>query len=587
MSDPVQQIKDRLNIVDVVSAYVELHKAGRHFKGKSPFTNEKTPSFYVSPDRGMYYCFSTSQGGDMFTFIQTMDGVDFKEALKILAEKANVELVPVSPQRKSERDRLYAVMEAATVFYVSKLGTAPSMKKYLTDRGLNETSLKSWRIGFAPGPPESGWTIVKEHLLAKGFTDSEILKAGLSKLSDKGKEPYDVFRNRIMFPLFDQNGHVVGFSGRTTEAGSDIPKYVNSPETELYKKSELLFGYDKAKKGIRNLDFSLIVEGQFDVVMSHQAGYNNTVAVSGTALTLFHVQLLERLSKKVVLALDGDKAGLAAVKRAAELMLKRGLDVKVAALTGGMDPADLVLKDSKEYKKAIGKSTHVIEFLLESLQREVRDERTFKLRSRDEVIPYLLLLPNHIDQDYFEGRLADKLKTTKEAIHYEVERLSEQKKRIPENNTEIVSSDISTAKLKSVDPQTRQRSLLTYLLGSVSLLPVLVQAVIINILEEVTQKKKNELDDLIAAPEQAEVLFRNEAFLDKNPRRIFEDEFIHSLNQLRETVVRQNLKIARYKLEEAEKLGETDKVKMAVEAVTMLQKTLQSKPYTRILLQGD
>jgi len=587
MSDTVQQIKDRLNIVDVVSAYVELHKAGRHFKGKSPFTNEKTPSFYVSPDRGMYYCFSTSQGGDMFTFIQTMEGVDFKEALKMLAAKANVELVPVSPQRKSERDRLYAVMEAATVFYISCLGKVPSVKKYLSDRGVNETSLESWRIGFAPGPPESGWAVVKEYLRTQGFTDTEILKAGLSKLSDKGKEPYDVFRNRIMFPLFDQSGHVVGFSGRTTEVGSEIPKYVNSPETELYNKSELLFGYDKAKKGIRNLDFSLIVEGQFDVVMSHQAGYHNTVAVSGTALTPFHVQLLERLSKKVVLALDADKAGLAAVKRAAELMLKRGLDVKVAALTGGKDPADLVLKDSREYKKAIGQSTHVIEFLLTSLQRETLDERTFKLRAREEVIPYLLLLSNHIDQDYFEGKLAETLKTTKDAIHYEVERLSEAKNRAPENKSEAVSANVSSETTKPADPQTRQRSLLTYLIGSLPLLPVSVQIEIRSILEEITQRTESALENLIAAPERAEVLFRNEVFLDKNPRRIFEEEFIHSLNQLRETVVRQNLKIARHQLEEAERLGEADKVKAAVGAVTKLQQALQVKSYTRTLLQTE
>jgi len=587
MSDTVQQIKDRLNIVDVVSAYVELHKAGRHFKGKSPFTNEKTPSFYVSPDRGMYYCFSTSQGGDMFTFIQTMEGVDFKEALKMLAAKANVELVPVSPQRKSERDRLYAVMEAATVFYISCLGKVPSVKKYLSDRGVNETSLESWRIGFAPGPPESGWAVVKEYLRTQGFTDTEILKAGLSKLSDKGKEPYDVFRNRIMFPLFDQSGHVVGFSGRTTEVGSEIPKYVNSPETELYNKSELLFGYDKAKKGIRNLDFSLIVEGQFDVVMSHQAGYHNTVAVSGTALTPFHVQLLERLSKKVVLALDADKAGLAAVKRAAELMLKRGLDVKVAALTGGKDPADLVLKDSREYKKAIGQSTHVIEFLLTSLQRETLDERTFKLRAREEVIPYLLLLPNHIDQDYFEGKLAETLKTTKDAIHYEVERLSEAKNRAPENKSEAVSANVSSETTKPANPQTRQRSLLTYLLGSLPLLPVSVQIEIRSILEEITQRTESALENLIAAPERAEVLFRNEVFLDKNPRRIFEEEFIHSLNQLRETVVRQNLKIARHQLEEAERLGEADKVKAAVGAVTKLQQALQVKSYNRTLLQTE
>jgi DNA primase len=445
-ADVVQQIKDRLNIADVVSAYVELHKAGRHFKGKSPFTTEKTPSFYVSPDRGMYYCFSTSQGGDMFTFVETMEGVDFKGALKILAEKANVELVPVSPQKKNERDRLYQVMEEATNFYVSRLQNAEVAKKYLSERGVNETSLEAWRIGFAPGPPDNGWREVKDYLLMKGYTESELIKAGLVKESSKGKETYDVFRNRIMFPLFDQGGRVVGFSGRTLEVGPEIPKYVNSPETELYKKSELLYGYDKAKKGIRNLDFSMIVEGQFDVVMSHQSGYINTVAVSGTALTPLHVQLLERISNRVVLALDSDKAGLAAVKRAADLMLRRGFDVKVAMMPKGKDPADMVLKDVREFKQAIGHSMHVIEFLLKHLVEQNLEERTFKLRAREEIIPYILLLPNRIDQDHFETKLAETLKTTKEAIHYEVERISEDKGR--GHDTEEKNSHMRLRELK-------------------------------------------------------------------------------------------------------------------------------------------
>ncbi|MEZ4195192.1 MAG: CHC2 zinc finger domain-containing protein [Candidatus Paceibacterota bacterium] len=215
MSDAVQQIKDRLNIIDVVTPYVELHKAGRHFKGKSPFANEKTPSFYVSPERGMYYCFSTSQGGDIFTFIQTMEGVDFKGALKILAEKAKVELVPVSPEKQNEKDRLYSVLEEATHFYQTKLKADKGATEYLKKRGVSEESVASWRIGFAPGPPEAGWRETKLHLTGKGFTSTELAKAGLIKGSEAGKEPYDVFRNRVMFPLFDQGGRVVAFSGRT------------------------------------------------------------------------------------------------------------------------------------------------------------------------------------------------------------------------------------------------------------------------------------------------------------------------------------------------------------------------------------
>jgi DNA primase len=333
MGDSVQQIKDRLSILDVISPYVELHRAGKNFKGKSPFTAEKTPSFYVSPDRGMYYCFSTSQGGDMFTFIQAMEGVDFRGALKLLADKAGVELVAEDPKKKTERERWYAAMQDATTYYAEQLEKTPAAKEYLENRGVTTATLQKWQIGFAPGPPAHGWRMVKDHLEGKGYTKDELFRVGLIKSTEGGKEPFDVFRDRIMFPLFDQNGKVVAFSGRILSRD---------------KKSELLFGYDKAKHGIRQLNFSLIVEGQFDVVMAHQAGYTNTVAVSGTALTLHHVQLLERLSDRVVLALDADRAGIAAMKKAAELMLKRGIDVKVAEMPLGADPADIIKKDPNE-----------------------------------------------------------------------------------------------------------------------------------------------------------------------------------------------------------------------------------------------
>lgn len=438
--DAVQQIKDRLNIVDVVSSYVELHKAGRHFKGKSPFTSEKTPSFFVSPERGMYYCFSTSQGGDMFTFIQAMEGMDFKEALKLLAMKAGVELVPEDPQKRSEREQLYNAIEAATDFFVSHLDTAEDAKSYLEKRQVTKETIQKWRIGYAPGPPHGGWRELRQHLRQKGFTDDRMIKAGLIKMAGAGKEPFDVFRDRIMFPLKDQNGKVVAFSGRLLAKASEAPKYVNSPETELYHKSDLLYGYDLAKHSIRQLGFWLVVEGQFDVVMSHQVGYTNAVAVSGTAMTLHHVQMLERLSDKVVLALDADKAGIAAMKRAAELMLKRGLDVKVAVMPDGADPADLAADDPKRLKTAVGGAVPVIEFLLHHTLAHVADERMRKLKVRDEIVPFLALIDNRIDQEHFENIVAQALGSSREAIHSEVVREQE---RIQKNNQPaIVTSDI-------------------------------------------------------------------------------------------------------------------------------------------------
>lgn len=432
MGDSVEKIKERLSILDVVSTYVELQKAGKSYKGKSPFTNEKTPSFYVSPDRGMYYCFSSNQGGDIFTFIEKMEGVDFKGALKILAEKAGVELVREDPKKRTERDNQYALIEEACTFYFKEGTNNKEAQDYIIDRGVDGKTIHAWRIGFAP----DAWRSLKEHLLERGYTEQQMLAAGLIKKNDEAKESYDVFRNRIMFPIADSSGRIVAFSGRTLSHDAETPKYVNSPETELYQKSDILFGYDKAKHGIRHLDFSLIVEGQFDLVLAHQAGYTNTVAVSGTALTLHHVELLQRLSNRTVLALDSDRAGISAIKRAAAIMLRRGMDIKVVWMEQGKDPADIIKDDPKQFRTLVGDAMHVIPFLLEVFRSEKTDDRAYKLIVREEVLPLLAQIPNRIDREHFEGLAAETLTTTKDAIHYEVERIVESKEHATHHTQE-------------------------------------------------------------------------------------------------------------------------------------------------------
>lgn len=421
-TDPVRKIKDRLSIVDVVTPYVQLQAAGKSMKGKSPFSNERTPSFFVSPDRGMFYCFSTNKGGDIFTFVQEMEGVDFKGALKILAERAGVELVAEDPKQKSERDALYEVVQQAVVFYGEQLLQSEQAKSYLASRGVSAETIEKWQIGYAPGPPVGGWRALASALKQQQVTEQQLARAGLIKGIESGKEPYDVFRDRIMFPLFDASGRPVAFSGRILSKNTEAPKYVNSPETELYNKSELLYGYDRAKQGIRNLKFTLVVEGQFDVIMCHQAGYHNTVAVSGTALTEQHVQLMQRLSANVVLALDSDRAGLSAMKRAATVMLTRGMDVKVARLPDGSDPADCVQSDMTSFKRSIGKADHIVPFLLRVIIDTEPNERVRILKVREEVLPFIALIPSALDREYFITEVAQTLDTTKEAVRIEVQR---------------------------------------------------------------------------------------------------------------------------------------------------------------------
>lgn len=557
--DSVEQIKQRLTIVDVVSSYVELHPAGKNMKGKSPFTNERTPSFYVSPDRGMYYCFSSSQGGDMFTFVEKMEGVDFKGALKILAERAGVELIPQDPKKKSERERLFDALEAATIFYTDYLTKKTAAMDYLTNRGVKSATIAKWRIGYAPGPDAHGWREAKQHLEEKKFTPNELKKAGLIKGADAGKEPYDVFRDRIMFPICDVSGRVVGFSGRILNKDSDAPKYVNSPETELFNKSEVLFGYDKAKQSIRSMNFTLIVEGQFDVVMSHQAGYTNAVAVSGTALTPHHVALLQRLSNRVVLALDNDKAGIAAVKRAADLMLARGMDVKVARMEGGKDPADMVVHDVAAFKHCIGQAGHVIEYLLDILEVERKDDRSYKLKAREEILPFVVKIPNHIDQEHFEQIIAERLKTTKEAVHVEVERLRTKL----ENQSGLVREAarveqvLSTPAVATKERLDKQRhELLGYLVAISDLVPSPMATKVHEVITVVTGKSASEHKELLAPEVISQLLFTLEDHVQKVPKAQLRADIAHAAEAFARRTYQEHFRQLRAELDRIEAAGE-------------------------------
>jgi len=576
MSDTVQKIKEQLNIVDVISPYVDLHKAGKNFKGKSPFSVEKTPSFYVSPDRGMYYCFSTSQGGDIFNFIQAMEGVDFKGALKILAEKAGVELIPEDPKKRSERDRLYEALEVATEFYSIKLKEEDEAKEYLKDRGVKDDTIAKWRIGYAPGPPKGGWRESKDFLEDRGFSKEDILKAGIIKNAEGGKEPFDVFRDRIMFPMSDSSGRIVAFSGRILHNDDKAPKYVNSPETELYKKSELLFGYDKAKHGIRTLEFSLIVEGQFDVVMCHQAGYANTVAVSGTALTLYHVQQLERMSDRVVLALDADKAGINAMKKGAELMLGRGLDVKIAELPDGQDPADIIKDKPAEFKKLIGKSVHVIEFLLHVLKRNTKDERTLKLKVREEVLPFILLLPSRIDQEHFVSKVAEFIESTTEAVRFELNHLREQRETAPirENSSHnTYTENITNGKVSKDD-------------GYKAYLFLLASAMVVEeSMKKIIEKQLEDIVKILQPPtplqsDLAGIVFSLEQQFGNLPKLAVKEEIINKLNRLRVTLARVRLAELKKQLVEFDENKDEENLQKVLSQITKYEMKLREPAYS-------
>ncbi len=402
--DTVVLIKSRLSIVDIVNPYVKLKRAGRSMVGLCPFHKEKTPSFHVSSERGTWHCFGCGLGGDGFSFIEKIEGVDFKEALKILAEKAGVVIEYTHGEDRkdvSKKERLHSLMNQAGEWYAGKLPGSPA-EVYAKKRGLADETIVTWRLGYAP----NAWHALLEAFTAKGFTTEELFAVGLIKEADgKLGTYYDRFRNRLLFPIRDSMGRVVAFTGRTLVVDGQA-KYLNSPETGLYHKSEILFGMDMAKDAIRMRDFTMLVEGQMDTLLAHQTGFKNVVALSGTALSEHHLSLVKRYSKNLMLVLDADPAGLAATARSAGLALRRGLRVKAASLPSGKDPADLINEDPKEFSARAAAAKPVVEFFLAKLAELERDQYRFQRLVQEIIYPLLAAISNLTERGYFIDKTA-------------------------------------------------------------------------------------------------------------------------------------------------------------------------------------
>jgi DNA primase len=407
----VDQIKEKLDIIEVTSQYIKLQKAGSTWKARCPFHGEKTPSFVVSPTRQSYHCFGCGEHGDMFTFVQKMEGTDFKGALKTLAEKAGVELVfeRSSGPSKDEVDELHDVLAAATREYTRERMRHADITAYLKKRGLTDETIESFKIGFAP----PGWQFVHDALVA-AHGERPLELSGLTVKGERGY--YDRFRSRIMFPLFDSVGRVIGFSGRIWNGAEDEAKYVNTPETPLFHKSKFLYGFDRAKLSIRKHNCTLLVEGQMDLIACHQVGYTNAVALSGTALTDEQVTLLGRISKNIIIALDADGAGVAAAIKSARLALRAGFDVKVAQFSGGKDASAIVESGGADaLKEVIRHAGYVIDFMLDVLSKKAgSDTRQFGRLIEQELLPLVADIKSPIEREH-----ALKVASARAGVSYE------------------------------------------------------------------------------------------------------------------------------------------------------------------------
>ncbi len=434
MSTPVEQIKEKLTIDEVIGSYIKLEGAGKNFKARCPFHNEKTPSFFISPDRGTYYCFGCQAKGDIFSFVEQFEGLDFMGALKLLAQRAGVELTfdKQDGAKRTEKDMLYAVMEEAAAWFEKQYALTPAATTYVASRGISPATRDMFRIGYAP----EGWRNLYIYLQEKRFSDLILEKAGLAKKTEKGY--YDRFRDRVMFPIMDSSGRVIAFSGRILHDDGKSAKYLNSPDTPLYNKSTVLYGIDKAKNEIRIKNYSILVEGQMDLVLSHQVGVKNTVAVSGTALTdstenkdqaVNNLGLVRRLSPNIILAFDSDKAGRNAALRSAKIALELGMDVKIADLPQGKDPADLVLEDKAQWVESLKGAKPVVNFLIDSVLLEEKDMRKLPLVIAERVLPFIAEFQSSMQQAVAISDIHSKTGIPEDAIRQDLKKAIDKKRQ--------------------------------------------------------------------------------------------------------------------------------------------------------------
>mgnify|MGYP000883083948 CR=1 FL=1 len=437
----IEEVKARIDIIDLVSESVQLRRTGKNYTGFCPFhPNSRTPAFVVFPDSGTWRCFGQcNEGGDIFKFIMKKEGLDFAQALRVLAERAGVVLTPMTPEKQAEADeheRLRGLLEEAVTFFRHHLMNTPAGKQaleYLQKRGLTMPTIEAFGLGYAP----DSWDALTNYFTGKGFTTDDLLQAGLVTERQGGGGFYDKFRHRVMFPIRDAAGRIAGFGGRILNP-EDVPKFMNSPQTALFDKGRLLYALDLARKAIRAQDQVVIVEGYLDVIALHQAGFNNAVSPMGTALTEDQLRTLKRLTRRIVLAMDPDTAGQKATLRGLQMARQamdhtteiafdaRGLlrsearleaDLRVTTLPEGLDPDEIVLRDPQEWARIVEAARPIVIHVMETLA-EGRDLEDPKVKSEiaAQVLPLIEDVPNSVEREAYRQRLARLLRVDERSL---------------------------------------------------------------------------------------------------------------------------------------------------------------------------
>ncbi|MFA6098043.1 MAG: DNA primase [Patescibacteria group bacterium] len=427
--DNIEEIKSKIDVVDLIQEYIQVKPAGANsFRALCPFHHEKTPSFMVSRDKQIWHCFGCAEGGDIFGFVMKMEGLEFPEALRILAKKAGVQLKYQDPAQSNQKTRLMEICKSAAFFFHKILLDHPKaefVREYLKKRKVQEQTTEAWQLGYAP----DAWETLNTYLTGKGFKEDDIFLAGLTIKKDRSVGYIDRFRHRLMFPIWDIHGNVIGFGGRWLGAENDkMAKYINTPQTDIYNKSQVLYGIDKARQEIKKQKLAVIVEGYMDCLASHQAGVINVVASSGTALTLEQVKLLKRYTTNLAFAFDQDLAGDSAAKRGIEIAWQEEMNTKIIQLPQGKDPDELLKIEPAAWPRAIVQAQSVMEYYFQKTfsKLDLKSVDNKKETARI-LLPVIAKLSDTIEQSHYVQKLAGLLNVEESVIRDKLKRMQLQK----------------------------------------------------------------------------------------------------------------------------------------------------------------
>jgi len=419
MDNDIEIIKDKLDIITVIESYVKLVKSGKNFKACCPFHNEKTPSFFVSPERQMFYCFGCQKGGDIFNFVQEIENIDFLQALKILASKAGVDIKRVGGERikKTERDKIFKCNEIAMDFFSKQINKSDVAKKYIEKRNISQETLKVFSIGATAKKKDELMNL----FLEKGYTKEEIVRAGFAVIIDN--QEYKIrekYINRLMIPIKNTFGQVIGFTGRSLDEAQQ-PKYLNSPETEIFKKQKILYGYFEAKEQVKKENEFVLMEGNLDVVLAHQNGIKNAIASSGTAFSEYQARIIKRIAEKIKIVFDADNAGQNATISVINEVTKNDIEASVVKISNGKDPDEAIKINKEKFLEDLRNPKKAFDFMFEFWSKKFDPETPKgKVKILKEMSEFIYSLQNEIEKDFYTKKLAKYLQISQEAISKDV-----------------------------------------------------------------------------------------------------------------------------------------------------------------------